>query len=177
VNLVEVMEVDPPEGEVPVSWVLVTTLPVDTPEQVAAVVDAYRARWLIEEWFKAMKTGCAYEDRQLESIDTLLKAFVLLAPVATRLLTLRWLAHNETDCPATVVLSVDEIKFLRAIERTRKRELSTAPTAYDVMLAIAKMGGFLTSNKVPGWRVLGRGFEEFSLMYEGYLIAREVGEM
>jgi hypothetical protein len=25
--------------------------------------------------------------------------------------------------------------------------------------------------------VLGRGSEEFSLMYEGYLIAREVGEM
>ena len=177
VNIVEVMEVDPPEGEVPVSWRLVTTLPVDTPEQVAAVVDAYRARWLIEEWFKAMKTGCAYEDRQLESIDTLLKAFVLLAPVATRLLTLRWLAHNETDCPATVVLSVDEIRFLRAIERTRKRDLPPNPTVYDVMLAIAKMGGFLTSNKVPGWRVLGRGFEEFSLMYEGYLIAREGGEM
>jgi hypothetical protein len=177
VNLVHVDEVDPPEGEVPVAWVLATTLPVDTPEQVSAVVDAYRARWLIEEWFKALKTGCAYEDRQLESLDTLLKAFALLAPVATRLLALRWLAHSAPDQPATAVLSPPELGFLRVLEGMRKRKLPPEPTVYDVMLAIAKLGGFLTSNKVPGWQVLGRGVEEFVLMYEGYRMALEGGEM
>jgi IS4 transposase len=38
-----------------------TTEAVETAEQVAAVVDAYRARWLIEEFFKALKTGCGFE--------------------------------------------------------------------------------------------------------------------
>jgi hypothetical protein len=36
-------------------------------DQVAAVVDHYRGRWTIEEFFKAIKTGCALEARQLES--------------------------------------------------------------------------------------------------------------
>jgi hypothetical protein len=41
-----------------------TTEPIDTPEQILAVVDGYRHRWKIEELFKALKTGCAYEKRQ-----------------------------------------------------------------------------------------------------------------
>lgn len=66
VNVVHVQEVGAPKGELPVKWTLLTTLPVDTAEQVELVIDCYRRRWLIEEYFKAMKTGCAYEKRQLE---------------------------------------------------------------------------------------------------------------
>ena len=71
VNLVHVTEVNPPVGEPPVEWLLYTTEPVDAPEQVAAVVDGYRTRWVIEEFNAALKTGCAYEARQFESRDTL----------------------------------------------------------------------------------------------------------
>jgi hypothetical protein len=46
----------------------VTTEPIATEQQVAAVVDAYRQRWLIEEFFKALKTGCQYQQLQLESL-------------------------------------------------------------------------------------------------------------
>jgi len=164
-HIVHVIEANPPEGEEPVSWVLATTLPVDTDAQVAAVVDAYRARWLIEEWFKALKTGCAYQDRQVETLEGLLTVFGLLAPVATRLLALRWLARNEATRPATDVLSEREIACLRVMERSRNRQLPAKPTVVDVMLAIARQGGFLTQNKVPGWQVLGRGYEDFQKMF------------
>jgi len=80
VNLVNVLEAAPPDGNRPVQWLLATSEPVDTTKQIAAVVDAYRARWLIEEYFKALKTGCAFEDRQLRSIHTLTNALGLLAP-------------------------------------------------------------------------------------------------
>ena len=82
VNVVYAWEVNPPSGEPPVEWWLVTTEPVETTEQVLRVVDWYRTRWLIEEFFKCLKTGCAYEKRQLESLDTLLVALALLAPIA-----------------------------------------------------------------------------------------------
>jgi hypothetical protein len=36
------MERDCPEGDEPIVWYLVTNEPIATPEQVAAVVDAYR---------------------------------------------------------------------------------------------------------------------------------------
>src|SRR5690606_33275210 len=58
VNVVRVAEMAPPVDEVPVEWVLVTNLPVQTSEQIARVVDIYRARWTIEELFRAVKTGC-----------------------------------------------------------------------------------------------------------------------
>ena len=177
-NIVHVVERDPPEDEEPVSWVLATTLPLNTTEEVEAVVDAYRARWLIEEWFKALKTGCAYEKRQLESLDALLTVFALMAPTATRLLDLRWVGRNEPDRPASEVMTPAELRLLRLLEKKKRRVFPKKATAGDVLLAIARLGGFLKSNKVAGWQVLGRGFEDFSKMLQVYeLMTSEDGEM
>ncbi len=63
-SFVEVIEKDPPVGEKAVHWRILSTLPVDTQEQTTRVVDIYRKRWLIEEFFKALKTGCSAEKRQ-----------------------------------------------------------------------------------------------------------------
>src|SRR5882762_3222479 len=87
-QVVEVREVNPPENEIPIVWRIITTEPVDTEEQVAAVVDAYRQRWLVEEFFKAVKTGCRYEQLQLESLRALLIALSIEVAVAWRLLLL-----------------------------------------------------------------------------------------
>ena len=61
VNVVSVREISPPEGEKPVEWILFTSEPISSETDVAAIVDGYRRRWLIEEYFKAIKTGCSYE--------------------------------------------------------------------------------------------------------------------
>jgi hypothetical protein len=66
-NAVLVEEVTRKVAIEPVRWRLLTNLPIDIPEQVAFIVDAYRARWVIDEFFKALKTGCAIEKRQLET--------------------------------------------------------------------------------------------------------------
>lgn len=60
VNVVHVFEKHPPPGEPAVEWFLLTDLPVDNPDAIAFVVDCYRGRWIIEEYFKALKTGCQY---------------------------------------------------------------------------------------------------------------------
>jgi hypothetical protein len=82
INVVHVLEPEPPAGEVAVEWFLLTSLPIATPEQIAYVVDCYGARWIIEEYFKALKTGCQYERRQLTTSNRLLNALAVLAPVA-----------------------------------------------------------------------------------------------
>jgi hypothetical protein len=48
VHLVEVRERNPPTGQEPVRWVLVTSLPTGSVEEILRVVDAYRKRWVIE---------------------------------------------------------------------------------------------------------------------------------
>src|SRR5438067_6469253 len=77
VNVVAVRELKPPPGADPVEWLLLTTEPIATEEQILSIIDAYRARWRIEEFFKALKTGCAPEKRHLESKRTLLNARAL----------------------------------------------------------------------------------------------------
>ena len=59
-NVVEVVEVDAPKGVTPIYWVLFTSLPVATFGDAWTVISYYEARWLVEEYHKAIKTGCAH---------------------------------------------------------------------------------------------------------------------
>ena len=55
-NLVDVREIDPPQGEKAVHWRLLTTHAVTSPDEAFAVVDLYRRRWAIEQSFRTLKT-------------------------------------------------------------------------------------------------------------------------
>lgn len=167
-HVVQVVEATPPPDVVPVEWWLVTTLPITTPAEVEAVVDHYRARWTIEEYFKALKSGCAYEKRQLESRATLLAALGLLAPLAWRLLALRTAAADATR-PATTLFEPDELHVLRAI--SQDVPLGPTPTAVDALTALARLGGHFPQNGRPGWKVLWTGFQKLLDRVDGYRLA------
>jgi hypothetical protein len=139
-GLVHVIESNPPADEAPVEWLLYTTEPIDTPEQVSQVVDNYRARWTIEEFNAALKTGCAYEARQFESRQALLTMLALSLPIACELLWLRSRARSDPSAPATDVLTLRQIVVLRQLG---SRPLTPNPTARDALLAVAALGGHL----------------------------------
>jgi hypothetical protein len=144
--------------------VLATLEPIDTPRRIEQVVDFYRARWVIEEFFKALKTGCAYEKRQLESARALVNALAVFVPVAFRLLYLRSLARQAPDTSARKLLSEAQLQVLRA---TSKRALPKRLTARQALAALAALGGHIKNNGHPGWLVLGRGYEK--LLYAEYV--------
>lgn len=170
INVVNVHEPAPPDGETPVQWLLLTSEAIDSAEQVAAVVDAYRARWLIEEFFKALKTGCGFEARQLRTIHTLTNTLGILAVIAYRLLLLRWLERTASDAPATTVLQPILIEALAARLRDIKepKPLPSNPTVADLMRGIARLGGHHKSNGPPGWQILWRGFRDLLLWGSGF---------
>ena len=169
VHVIAGWESAPPAGEPPVEWRLITTDPIDTIAQVEQIVEWYRARWLIEEFFKALKTGCAYEKRQLESLDTLLVALALLAPIAWQLLLLRHVARARPDAPATAVFTPRQLRVLRAAPTGRS--LPATPTLADALRTVARLGGHLRQNGDPGWLVLGRGMQKLRWMEEGWAAA------
>lgn len=164
-----VREIEPPEGVEPIEWRLWTTLPIDTPDQILSVVDIYRARWVIEEFFKALKTGCSLEKRQQESSDSLLNILALLAPVAWRLLLLRHTARHHPDSPASTVLTGTQLAVLAAL---RGSCWPATPTARDALFGVAALGGHIKNNGDPGWLVLGRGFEDLLRLELGWSLAR-----
>jgi hypothetical protein len=167
-NLVHVREVDPPEGAKPVEWRLWTSLPVDTEKQIEAVVDHYRARWIIEEFFKALKTGCDFESRQLRSRASLLKALAVFTAVAWRMLALRTAAKVTPDKPASALLNVLQLRCLVGLLAKRKVVLPKNPTAREALLGIAKLAGHQTNNGDPGWQLISRGFDRLLSAEENY---------
>ena len=130
---------------------------------------------MIEEFFKALKTGCAYEKRQLESLATLLVALALLAPIAWQLLLLRHVAHRLPDGAATAVLSPRQLQALEAAPVGTR--LGPTPTVGDVLLTLARLGGHLRQNGDPGWLVLGRGLQKLLWMEAGWAAAERARPM
>jgi len=169
INVVRVWEPSPPEGAEPVEWYLYTTEPIGTPEQQLAVVDYYRARWVIEEYFKAIKKGCEFEKRQLQDYESLANLLATFLPIAYRLLLIRTEAARAPEQSALTVVSQDELDVLRTLGR---RKLPPAPTAQDAYLAIAALGGHIKYNGDPGWLTLARGFEKLATLTEGWCAAK-----
>jgi Transposase DDE domain len=102
VNVVLVREPNPPADEVRVEWILVTTLPIDTLDQVRTVVEYYCIRWSIEVLFRTLKSGCRIEHRRFEHIDRVLPALALYLIVAWRTLFVCRLGRccPDIDCEA-----------------------------------------------------------------------------
>ena len=168
-NVIRVIELEAPTGVDPIEWTLMTTEPISTVDDVAAAVDAYRARWVIEEFFKALKTGCAFEQRQLESLHALVNALAIFAPIAWHLLVLRRLGRQDDASPASTIFNPLQLRILQ-----RKTNFAAVETIRQAMLAVARLGGHIKNNGDPGWLVLGRGYEELLKLEEG---ARAVLEM
>lgn len=168
-NFVYAYEPHPPKGQQAVQWRLVTNEPIDTAEDVARVVDTYRARWYVEEYFKALKTGCSVEKRQLESAHALLNALALFIPVAWRMLLLRSLSRLNSSQPATCVLTQVQLRLLQVL--SKRVALPAHPSAREATLALAGLGGHLKHNGEPGWITMGRGYEKLLMAELGWRAA------
>jgi len=169
VNVVHALELGAPLGQAPVEWLLLTGEPIATDEQVAFVLEGYRTRWIIEEYFKAIKTGCSFESKQLESFHTLSNMLAFVLVVAYVLLLLRTLTNTSIDERADQVLSRDQIAILRACS---PRPLPKALTIREALLSVAALGGHIRNNGDPGWRVLSRGWRKLADYERGFAIAR-----
>jgi hypothetical protein len=170
-NVVHVSEPAPPEGCEPVEWLLYTREPVDTDEQIFQVADDYRSRWVIEEFFKALKTGCAYEKRQHETKDALLNALGIFIPIAWSLLNMRTISREKasTSRPAHDVLNPIQLQILCLESKGR---MTTTASLREAVLWMAKLlGGLQPGNGDPGWHVLGRAFEKLLTLEAGWRLA------
>jgi hypothetical protein len=170
-NVVRVWELDAAEGDMPVDWLLVTTEPVATDAQILQVVDWYRARWVIEEFFKAIKTGCAYDKRQLETLEGLLNVLAMFLPVAWKLLRLRTQARIGPSAQAATVLSGPMLEVLQIFTRIK---LPAVPNARQALLAVAALGGHIKHNGEPGWLTLSRGYEKLHTLTEGWAARKAI---
>ena len=149
-----------PEGE-QIRLLLLTREPAANLREAQQVVHQYLARWLIEDFHKAVKTGCSFENRELQTLARLTNLLAITCPIAVQMLALRHVVRQQPQAPASTILSPTQLKALR----TLSSKLAANPTAYAALRAIAGVGGFLgrKHDGEPGWLTLWRGFRDLLL--------------
>ncbi len=142
VNVVRVREIDPPADDEPVEWLLLTTLPIETAEQVRAIVQYYTVRFLIEIFFRVLKSGCRVEARRFEHLDRLLPCVALYLIAAWRTLMLCRLGRSCPDLNCEAVFEASEWKAVWTV--TQGSVLPEEPPRLkEILKLIAQLGGYV----------------------------------
>jgi len=159
VNVVLVREPDPPAGETPVEWILVTTLPIDTLEGVRTIVEYYCVRWSIEILFRVLKSGCRIERRRLEHIDRVLPCLGLYLIVAWRVLFLCRMGRSCPDIDCEAIFEPSEWKAVWVAVK-RRQPPNKPPRLAEMVHLIASLGGYIErSHSEPGAQTLWIGLQ------------------
>jgi len=160
VNVVLVTEVDPPDGDVPVEWMLVTSLPIDTVEQVRAVIQNYGVRWMIEVYFRTLKSSCRVEERQFETIDRALNSLAIYMIVAWRALMVCRIAREYPDQSCESIFAPEEWKSVHYIVHQQPPP-DEPPTLKQMTRMIGQLGGYVdrVRKDEPGPQTVALGLQ------------------
>jgi hypothetical protein len=162
-------EIDCPEGETPLEWMLLTTEVVEELETALKILRWYTYRWRVEDFHKIFKSGCQCERYRLaaEGMKTLLG---FLSVCAVELLQVTYLHRNHPDAPAVEILSPVQIQVLKA----RFPKSPPVLTVAWAIESIAFLGGYLEHRrKSPiGIQVLWRGWSNLRELCQGWLLAQ-----
>lgn len=142
VNVVQAREVHPPVDDEPVEWLLVTTLPIGTVEQVREILQYYAVRFLIEVLFRVLKSGCRVEERRFEHINRMLPCCVLYLIVAWRTLMICRLGRSSPDLNCEALFDPAEWKSVWMVVQ-EKRPPRKAPKLAIILPMIAQLGGYV----------------------------------
>jgi Transposase DNA-binding len=171
--VVRVCEIEPPEGEKPLEWILLTNLSAANFQEACTQVDWYACRPIIEEFHKAAKTGCGIELPQFTTRGALEVVTAVLSVVATQLLRLRDLSRRA-DATTRAATEIVDAEYVATLSAYRHQEVRLDMNVHDFCQALAKLGGHLNRRHdgPPGWLVLWRGWTKLQLMVDGAQIAR-----
>jgi len=140
-NVIWVRETNPPPGEEPIEWLLLTSLPIKTFRQVKQAIAYYAARWPVEVFFRTLKTGCRVEHLQLRTVARLRRCLMMYKIIAWRVLYVTMLGREAPDLPCDVLFSEEEWKSAWTI--CSKEPLPRqAPPLKTFLPMIARLGGY-----------------------------------
>lgn len=163
--VIRVWEELAPEAEEPLEWLLLTSVPPTTLEQAWERVDWYRSRWLVEDYHHCLKSGCHIEQRQLQTVDGLIRLLGLLSPLAVRLLQVRELARQTPERPAQEVIE----PLMLANLAQRSGQPLAGMTVGIFWTEVARLGGYLARSHdgPPGWQTIWKSWLDLQTLLEG----------
>ena len=177
---VEAKEVNPPAGQEPIHWRLLTTHEVVCIEQALQVIEWYRWRWRIEQLFATLKqAGLQIEATQLESVEAIKRLTVLALSVAVRILQLVE-GRENTALPASVAFTSEQQHCLEQLALTLQGRTQKQQNPYPLVSLpwatwlIARLGGWsgYQSQRPPGMPTLVHGLRQFKSIFLGWKLTQ-----
>jgi hypothetical protein len=165
-NVVEVREMNAPAGVEPLHWILLTSLACERWVEVRRIIGRYTARWWVEEYHKALKSGTKVQESQLRRAYRLESLAGILALVALRLLSAKHLARARPDQPVDhQTLGTEALQILAK----RFGEPKDGWTNRELLRCVARLGGFIgrRGDGEPGWQTIWRGWHRLMCMAQG----------
>lgn len=150
-------ETNPPAGEEPIRWLLLTSKEVTTLEEARRILNLYMRRWDIEVFHRVLKTGCRVERIQLKTGQAVIHAIMIYSVIAWRILYLTHLGRQCPDMPCGCVFEEAEWKSACAVVK-RKKEAGE-PSLSEFIRIVGKLGGHLgrKSDGAPGPQSIWQG--------------------
>jgi len=142
VNVVLVREIDPPADDVPVEWILLTSLPIDDAQAVRTVIQYYCVRWMIEVFFRTLKSGCRVEARRFEHLDRFLPCLAVYLIVTWRTLFVCRLGREFPDISCEAVFEPSEWKAVYHVVHQHPPP-PTPPPLQEMIRLVAQLGGYV----------------------------------
>ena len=160
VHVVRVREINPPSGEEPIEWLLLTSLPITTAEEILRVIKTYCVRWMIEIFFRVLKQGCRVEQRRFETIERMQRYLAVALIVSWRVLYVTRLGRDFPDLSCEAVFEPSEWKAVFQVTQ-KQTPPKTPPTLQAMVRMVAQLGGYVNRPRTdePGAETIWKGLQ------------------
>jgi hypothetical protein len=180
VALVDVREVSTPADAEPIHWRLLTTLKATKLSEARQIIDCYRMRWNIEEFFRTLKTaGFNIEQADISDPRVMINFVAAATVAAVTIMQLVKARDGATHQPLTEAFEVDDQPLLESISSklagATKRQQNPHPPGSLAFAAwvIARLGGWSGYYGKPGPKVMRRGLGDFRRIKFGFTLRFE----
>lgn len=173
VNAVMAIEENPPQGEDPLIWVFLTSLPIGNFEEVTKIISYYLCRWEIELFFKVLKSGCKIEERQLQTTDRMKSLLAVFMVLSWRVMFTMMLGRVCAEMSCADIFDDAEWKSVYKI-LNKKKPLPKKPPSIKVFIEmVAVLGGYVSQSNggPPGVKVMWKGMArmvDFAIAWEAF---------
>jgi Transposase DNA-binding len=171
-NFIELKEVNAPKDVEPIHWRLMTSLPIDTLEQVLEVLKYYLLRWRIEEFHVVLKQGCAIEKRAFEEPHAIQNLIITFSIIAAKILNLRYLYDQKPEDPIeTTGFSVQDYNVIAQYLTYKTKKIIPKleqPKVADMIMLIQRLGSGNKYPKTVGVRALWVGVQKTTIILEAF---------
>lgn len=174
VNAVMAIETDLPEGESPLVWVFITSLPINSFEDVSRVIKYYLCRWEIELFFKVLKSGCKIEERQLREGRRMKSLIAIFMVLSWRVMFTMMLGRVCSEMPCNDLFSESEWKSVYKVVHNKEKRLPRKPPSLgEFVEMVANLGGYVKrkNSDPPGVKVMWKGMArmvDFAIAWEAF---------